>query len=80
MPPLGGNPNLTAQDVKDMAAYIIQQNQLGAGNAPLAPNELAKRTMTWVGIGIIGMLFITYLLAQYNMRWIARRAAARHNK
>jgi O-antigen ligase len=36
--------------------------------------------MTWVGIGIIGLLFITYLLAQYNMRWIARRAAARHNK
>ncbi len=80
MPLLGGNPNLAAQDVKDMAAYIIQQNQLGAGNAPLAPNELAKRTMTWVGIGIIGLLFITYLLAQYNMRWIARRAAARHNK
>ncbi len=80
MPPLGGNPNLAAQDVKDLAAYIIQQNQLGAGNAPLAPNELAKRTMTWVGIGIIGLLFITYLLAQYNMRWIARRAAARHNK
>jgi mono/diheme cytochrome c family protein len=80
MPILGGNTNLTSQDVKDLAAYIIQQNQLGAGNAPLAPNELAKRTMTWVGIGIIGMLFITYLLAQYNMRWIARRAAARHNK
>jgi mono/diheme cytochrome c family protein len=78
MPPLGGNANLTAQDVKDMASYIIQQNQLGAGNAPLAPNELAKRTMTWVGIGILGLLVITYLLAQYNMRWIARRAAARH--
>lgn len=80
MPPLGGNSNLAAQDVKDLASYIIQQNQLGAGNAPLAPNELAKRTMLWVGIGIIGLLFITYLLAQYNMRWIARRAAARHNK
>jgi mono/diheme cytochrome c family protein len=80
MPALGGNTNLTPQDVKDLAAYIIQENQRGAGNAPLAPNELAKRTMTWVGIGIIGLLFITYLLAQYNMRWIARRAAARHNK
>jgi hypothetical protein len=34
--------------------------------------------MLWVGIGIVGMVFITYLLAQYNMRWIARRAAARH--
>ncbi len=78
MPPWG--TTLTPQDVKDLAAYIIQQNQRGAGSEPLAPNELAKRTMTWVGIGIIGLLFITYLLAQYNMRWIARRAAARHNK
>ncbi len=77
MPKKGGNPNLTDQDVKDLAAYIIQQNQLGAGNAPLAPNELAKRTMLWVGIGILGMLFVTYLLAQYNMRWIAYRARAR---
>jgi mono/diheme cytochrome c family protein len=68
---------LTAQDIKDVAAFIIQQNQLGAGNAPLAPGELAKRTILWVGIGIIGMVFVTYLLAQYNMRWIARRAAAR---
>ena len=77
MPAKGGNPNLTSQDVNDLAAYIIQQNQLGAGNAPLSPGELAKSTMLWVGIGIIGMLFITFLLAQYNMRWIARRAAAR---
>jgi len=77
MPAKGGNPNLTDQDVKDLAAYIIQQNRAGAGNAPLAPNELAKRTMLWVGIGILGMVFVTYLLAQYNMRWIAYRARAR---
>jgi cytochrome c1 len=77
MPPKGGNPNLTDQDVKDLAAYIIQQNRLGAGNAPLSANELAKRTMLWVGIGILGMVFVTYLLAQYNMRWIAYRARAR---
>jgi mono/diheme cytochrome c family protein len=68
---------LTDQEIKDVAAYIIQQNQLGAGNAPLSQGELAKRTMLWVGIGIIAMVFVTYLLAQYNMRWIARRAAAR---
>jgi hypothetical protein len=30
-----------------------------------------------VSIAIIAMGFITFLLAQYNMRWIARRAAAR---
>jgi disulfide bond formation protein DsbB len=75
MPPKGNNPNLTEQDIKDLAAYIIQQNS--TGEVPLSANELAKRTMLWVGIGIIGMVFITYLLAQYNMRWIARRAAAR---
>jgi mono/diheme cytochrome c family protein len=68
---------LSDQEIKDVAAFIIQQNQLGAGNAPLAPNELAKRTILWVSIGIIAMVFVTYLLAQYNMRWIARRAAAR---
>jgi cytochrome c5 len=75
MPPKGGNANLTDQDVKDLASYIILQNR--TGEPPLAPNELAKRTILWVGIGIVGMLFITLLLAQYNMRWIARRAAAR---
>jgi mono/diheme cytochrome c family protein len=75
MPPKGGNANLTDQDVKDLAAFIIQQNR--TGSPPLSPNELAKRTMLWVGIGIVGMVFITLLLAQYNMRWIARRAAAR---
>jgi mono/diheme cytochrome c family protein len=76
MPAKGGNPNLTEQDVKDLASFIIQQNLI-PGGAPLSANELAKRTMLWVGIGIVGMLFITLLLAQYNMRWIARRAAAR---
>ena len=75
MPAKGGNPSLTDQDVKDLAAYIIQQNQ--TGQPPLSPGELAKRTILWVTIGIIAMIFVTYLLAQYNMRWIARRAAAR---
>ena len=75
MPAKGGNANLTDQDVKDLAAYIILQNR--TGEPPLSANELAKRTMLWVGIGIAGMVFITLLLSQYNMRWIARRAAAR---
>jgi mono/diheme cytochrome c family protein len=77
MPAKGGHPELTATDVNDLAAYIIQQNRMGAGNAPLPPTELAKRTILWVSIAIIAMGFITYLLAAYNMRWIARRAAAR---
>jgi cytochrome c1 len=75
MPAKGGNSALTDQDVKDLAAYIIQMNL--TGSPPLSPNELAKRTIFWVGIAIVGMLFITLLLSQYNMRWIARRAAAR---
>jgi mono/diheme cytochrome c family protein len=74
MPPKGGM-TLSDQDVKDIAAYIIQANQ--TGSPPLSANELAKRTMFFVAVGILGMVFITYLLAQYNMRWIARRAAAR---
>jgi hypothetical protein len=75
MPAKGGNPNLAEQDIKDLAAYIIQQNQ--TGSPPLSPGELAKRTIFWVSVAIIAMFFITFLLAQYNMRWIARRAAAR---
>jgi mono/diheme cytochrome c family protein len=78
MPAKGGNSSLTDQDVKDLASYIIQQNLQGAGTGPLPPGELAKRTILWVSIGIAAMVFITFLLAQYNMRWIARRAAARH--
>jgi mono/diheme cytochrome c family protein len=77
MPPKGGNNNLTDQDIGDLAAYIIQQNQLGAGSAPLPPGELAKRTILWVFIGIAAMVFVTFLLAQYNMRWIAYRARMR---
>jgi mono/diheme cytochrome c family protein len=75
MPAKGGNPSLADQDIKDLAAYIIEQNQ--TGSPPLSPGELAKRTILWVSIAIIAMGFITFLLAQYNMRWIARRAAAR---
>jgi mono/diheme cytochrome c family protein len=67
---------LTPQEIKDVAAYIIDQNHTGGGGT-LSPGELAKRTILWVTIGIIAMVFITYLLAQYNMRWVARRAAAR---
>ena len=75
MPAKGGTASLSEQDIKDLAAYIIQANR--SGEVPLSPGELAKRTIFFVGVGIVVMVFITYLLAQYNMRWIARRAAAR---
>lgn len=77
MPAKGGHTELTDQDVKDLAAFIIQQNRTGTQNVPLSPGELAKRTILWVSIAIVAMGFITYLLSAYNMRWIARRAAAR---
>ena len=76
MPPKGGNAKLSDQDVKDLAAYIIEQNRTQGGGT-LSPGELAKRTILWVSIAIIAMGFITYLLSTYNMRWIARRNAAR---
>ena len=85
-PPGGGTAmpawkdKLSAQDIKDVVAYILQQNQIGTANIPLSQGELAKRTIFWVGVGIIAMVFVTYLLAQYNMRWIARRAAARRGR
>src|SRR5215467_7684401 len=68
---------ISDQDIKDVVSFILQQNSQGAGNAPYPPGELAERTIFWVSVGIIAMVFVTYLLAQYNMRWIARRAAAR---
>jgi mono/diheme cytochrome c family protein len=77
MPARGGDPALTDQNIRDLAAFIIQQNQ-NPGGAPLAAGDLAKLTILWVVIGIGAMSVITYLLAQYNMRWIARRAAARN--
>jgi mono/diheme cytochrome c family protein len=75
MPPMGG-VKLSDQDIKDLAAFIINSNL--TVEPPLAAGELAKRTILWVLIGVGAMSFITYLLAQYNMRWIARRAAARN--
>jgi len=77
MPAKGGDSALTDQNIRDLAAFIIQQNQI-PGGAPLPAGELAKLTIIWVLIGIGAMSVITYLLAQYNMRWIARRAAARN--
>jgi cytochrome c6 len=69
MPPKGG-ASLSDQDIKDLASFIIQQNHL-TGPVPYTPGELAKSTITWVAIGILGMLALTYLLSRYNMRWIA---------
>lgn len=79
MPAKGGNTSLTDRDVKDLAAYIIQQNHT-AGSAALDPITLARSNVFWVTVTIFLMVMVTWLLARYNMRWIARRAAQRRSR
>ena len=76
MPAKGGDPKLKDQDIKDLASFIIKQNQI-SGPVPLAPGPLAISTIEWVTIGTLAMLFLTYLLSRYNMRWIARKSGHR---
>jgi mono/diheme cytochrome c family protein len=63
---------LSDQQIKDVAAYIIEENKSKSGT--LSPRELAISNVQWVSIGILVMLILTYLLARYNMRWVERRA------
>ena len=71
--PAKGGANLSDQDVKDLASFIIRENQR-RGPVPLAPGQLAMSTIEWVTVGILAMLALTYLLSRYNMRWIARKS------
>ncbi len=68
--PAKGGANLADQDIKDLAAFIIDENHK-VGPVSLSPGELAKSTISWVAIGVLAMLALTYLLSRYNMRWIA---------
>jgi mono/diheme cytochrome c family protein len=74
--PAKGGATLSAQDINDLAAFIIDQNSK-TGPVPLTPGDLAKSTITWVTIGILAMLLLTYGLSRYNMRWIARKSGRR---
>jgi mono/diheme cytochrome c family protein len=76
MPPKGGDAKLTDKDIADIAAFIIQTNK-NPGATPLGPAELARSQVFWVTTSVLAMVLITYLLARYNMRWIARRALRR---
>ena len=78
MPPKGGNPALTAQDINDIVAFIIQSNR--SGQAGLGPQELARSNVFWVSVAIFLKVMVTVLLSRYNMRWIDRRAAARRER
>src|SRR4030088_119790 len=62
-PPFTANmPSFTAdklsdQDLSNVIAFIIAQNQ--SGSAGLGPVELARSNVFWVSIGILAMVFIT---------------------
>lgn len=77
--PARGGAKISDQDVKDIVAYLLQANSSKEA-PPLSPTELARSNVFWVAVGIGVMVFLTYLLAQYNMRWIGRRAAARKER
>lgn len=66
---------LSDTELNDVIAFIISQNQ--QGSAGLGPVELARSNVFWVSITVLLLVLVTWLLAAYNMRWIARRAAAR---
>ena len=76
MPPW--KSTLSAQDIKDVSAFIIQSNQSGA--AGLSPQQLAQSDVFWVSVAIFLMVMVTVGLTRYNMRWIDRRAAARRER
>jgi mono/diheme cytochrome c family protein len=75
MPVFGGK--LSDAQIKDVVSYILEQNTKPPG---LTPGELARSTTFWVAGGILVMLAITYLLAKYNMRWVARKAQIRRSQ
>lgn len=78
MPPKGGDSSLTEQDIADIAAFIIQQNQ--TGTVTLSPTDLARSDVFWVTTTLFVLVLITYILSKYNMRWIARRAEVRRQR
>jgi mono/diheme cytochrome c family protein len=67
---------LSQDQIKDVVAYILVQNTKPPG---LTAGELARSNVFWVTVGVLVMLFLTYLLARYNMRWVARRAQIRRS-
>jgi mono/diheme cytochrome c family protein len=77
MPPFPAS-TLSDADLNNVIAFVIKQNT--SGPAGLDPVTLARSDVFWVTIGIVLMVSITWLLARYNMRWIARRAAARRER
>lgn len=76
MPSFAGK--LSDQDIADLAAFIIQSNE--SGSSGLSAVDLARSNVFWVTAVIALLVLMTWLLARYNMRWIARRAAERQGR
>jgi mono/diheme cytochrome c family protein len=72
------HPNLSDTDLNNLVAFIIQSNR--SGQTGLSPVDLARSNVFWVTVGISILVLVTWLLSRYNMRWIARRAAARREQ
>jgi cytochrome c551 len=77
MPEFGSK--LSDQDIKDLAAYIVQTNSQ-KGPTALSAVDLARSNVFWVTAIIALLVLVTWLLARYNMRWIARRADERKGR
>jgi mono/diheme cytochrome c family protein len=69
---------LSDADLDNVVAFIVQQNKEGA--AGLGPVALARSNVLTVSVAIALMVLFVWLLARYNMRWIARRAEARREQ
>ena len=69
---------LSDADIQNVIAYLLDAAKSGGGG--ISPTDLARSNVLWVTVGIGIMVVLTFLLARYNMRWIARRAAARSGR
>ena len=69
---------LSDTDLNNVIAFIISQNQ--SGSSGLDPVTLARSNVFWVTIGVLALVMVTWLLARYNMRWIAKRSEARRGR
>jgi mono/diheme cytochrome c family protein len=76
MPSFGGK--LSKTDIQDLAAFIVSSNK--SGSSGLSAVDLARSNVFWVTAVIALLVLLTWLLARYNMRWIARRAAERQGR
>lgn len=71
MPPKGGISSLSDQDIRDLAAFVIDQNR---NQSPtLSADDLARSDVFWISAAGTLLLGVAYLLSRYNMRWIRRR-------